>query len=74
VLVRLAQLRFSSTSRLDLRFQTLLNQHLLPLLEPSPPSVAIAAFVAMPAFAQYLESIDPVLRLVFAAASQGLQV
>ena len=73
-LVRLAQLRFHGTPGLNSRLHLLLSQHVLPLVEPSPPLAPICAFTATAAFTQYVVSVDPVLRLVFAAICKEPQV
>lgn len=67
-LVRLSQLRFCSMHRLEARLHFLVTSHLLKLLEPDPPYHAISAFMSTASFAQYFESIDPVLRITFAAS------
>ena len=72
-LVRLAQHTFSAVARLDMRLSALITQHLQPLLEPRPPYHALASWMALPASGQYVASIDPVLRLVFAAAARHVK-
>jgi hypothetical protein len=67
-LVRLSQLRFCSMPRLEARLHSLVTCHLLQLLKPDPPYHAISAFMSTALFAQYFESIDPVLRITFAAS------
>ena len=72
-LARLAQHTFSAVMRLDMRLSALITQHLQPLLEPTPPYHALASWMALPAFGQYVATIDPVLRLVFAAAARHVK-
>jgi hypothetical protein len=72
-LVRIADARFPSTAGLDKRVQTLVMSHLMPLLDNSRPT-AMQHLLASPEFAHYLQTIRPILRILFCMLASNIQV
>ena len=72
-IVRIASVRFSAIQGLNERLKKLVTQHLLPL-QLSYIQLPMYTLHTDTAFVQYLQLMDPVLKILFHAVAHSVQV
>lgn len=72
-LVRIADVRFSSLKGINERLRKLVTQHLLPLPE-TRSSAPLQSLHSNNAFTQYLQLMDPIMKITFTAAARCVMV